>query len=243
MLPTSDIKAVIFDYGATLDTGGDHWCHVFLDAWRQAGVGLSFDTFREAYIAGERALAPDANGEPPVSTDCTFRQLLGIKTRRQARLLAGNGAVAADSAVRLADEVAAICHASARAHTAHAAGILRRLSRRYPLAVASNFYGNLRAVLSEFGLLPLFSVVVDSAVAGVRKPDPALFGLACRGLGVAPEAALVVGDSAAKDILPAAALGCRTALVPGRGWPGASPVPCRPDMCGSLDEIADALLA
>ena len=32
------IKGIIFDYGGTLDTGGDHWSEVIWDAWQKAGV-------------------------------------------------------------------------------------------------------------------------------------------------------------------------------------------------------------
>lgn len=243
MFSPADIKAVIFDYGATLDTGGDHWVHVFLDAWKLAGVALAFDSFREAYIAGERALAPTPDGSRIVERDCTFRRLLGMKTREQARLLADAGVLPPDSAPLLADMVANLCYSTARRQTARSAQILRRLAGKYQLAVASNFYGNLDTVLDEFGLLPFFCATVDSAVAGVRKPDPAIFALACHSLGMKPEDTLVVGDSPAKDILPAASLGCRTALVAGRRWPGAPSAVCSPDMRGSLEDIAETLLA
>ncbi|MDE5675782.1 MAG: hypothetical protein K2I44_10640 [Muribaculaceae bacterium] len=34
----SRIKGIIFDYGGTLDTGGDHWSEVIWKAWQEAGV-------------------------------------------------------------------------------------------------------------------------------------------------------------------------------------------------------------
>jgi putative hydrolase of the HAD superfamily len=40
----------------------------------------------------------------------------------------------------------------------------------------------------------LFDVVIDSSEVGVRKPDPAIYRLACEGLGVAPERASFVDD-------------------------------------------------
>ena len=40
----------------------------------------------------------------------------------------------------------------------------------------------------------LFDVVIDSSDVGVRKPDPAIYRLACDGLGVAPERAAFVDD-------------------------------------------------
>ena len=41
----------------------------------------------------------------------------------------------------------------------------------------------------------LFEVIVDSAVVGLRKPDPAIYTLAARRLQLDPAAILHVGDS------------------------------------------------
>ena len=46
------IKGIIFDYGGTLDTGGDHWSHVIRDGWNKAGVSANDALFREAYVYG-----------------------------------------------------------------------------------------------------------------------------------------------------------------------------------------------
>ncbi len=46
----SKIKGIIFDYGGTLDTGGDHWSEVIWDAWQQAGVAADKAEFREVYV-------------------------------------------------------------------------------------------------------------------------------------------------------------------------------------------------
>lgn len=56
--------------------------------------------------------------------------------------------------------------------------------------------------IAEFGeawraMIPvdeLFDDIVDSSAVGVRKPDPAIYRLACERLGVAPEAALFIDD-------------------------------------------------
>ena len=41
--------------------------------------------------------------------------------------------------------------------------------------LVSNFYGNVNAVLRQFGLDGCFSEVIESAVVGVRKPDPEIW--------------------------------------------------------------------
>lgn len=68
-----------------------------------------------------------------------------------------------------------------------------------------------RVELARLGIAELLDVVVMSGDAGgARKPDPAIFRHALDQLGVAPEHALMVGDSVANDIAGAKALGMKT---------------------------------
>lgn len=206
------IRGIIFDYGGTLDSHGDHWSHIILDAWRDAGVGLSAEDFIPAYIHGERALALPGAVAP---TD-TFLDLMRKKIWAESARLNP----CPDS--RICEKVARACYESARSCTAEAAVMLEKLSRDYPLVLVSNFYGNLDAVLEDFGLRRFFTAVIESAKAGVRKPDPAIFRLGTEALGLPPAEILAIGDSMDKDIIPAAAAGCRTLLIEGRPWPPTS---------------------
>ena len=52
-----EIKGIIFDYGGTLDSRGVHWSEVLWNGYQQAGVPIDKETFRNAYVEGERALA------------------------------------------------------------------------------------------------------------------------------------------------------------------------------------------
>ena len=86
------------------------------------------------------------------------------------------------------------------------------------MVLVSNFYGNVDEVLRDFDIRRYFVGVIESAVVGVRKPDPRIFQLGVVALGMAPDEVLVVGDSLRKDILPARSLRCHTAWIKGRGW-------------------------
>ena len=55
----------------------------------------------------------------------------------------------------------------------------------------------------------VFDVVVESAVERLRKPDPAIYTLACARLGVAPAQAVFV-DDIGRNLKPAKALGMQT---------------------------------
>ena len=108
----------------------------------------------------------------------------------------------------------------------------------FPLALVSNFYGNMPVVLREFRLDDLFSAVIESAVVGVRKPDERIFQLGVEALRLKPEEVAVVGDSYEKDILPARRLGCQTVWLKGEGWTDKQYDETLPDkIIGSLDEL------
>jgi HAD superfamily hydrolase (TIGR01509 family) len=99
--------------------------------------------------------------------------------------------------------------------------VIERLAAgAYRLAVASSSLpaiveGRLQAVRVRH----LFEVVVSSFEVPRGKPAPDVFLEAARRLGVAPEACLVVEDSA-HGLLAATAAGMRCAVVPTNGrWP------------------------
>jgi HAD superfamily hydrolase (TIGR01509 family) len=70
----------------------------------------------------------------------------------------------------------------------------RLRARGLRLAVVANWDCALPEHLRTAGMIDLFDTVVTSARAGVAKPDPAIFELALRELGVRPGRALHVGD-------------------------------------------------
>ncbi len=205
-----DIKGMIFDYGGTLDSRGDHWSHIILEAYRAAGLRVDVESFKEAYIEGERELAVDG----VVAYSDNFLELMRKKVAVQLRYLG----VPFDSSGYV-DAIAGYCYTKAKCCTDEAKPVLAKLSKRYPLAIVSNFYGNLDTVISDFGIDIYFKAVIESASVGVRKPDPAIFRLGVEALGLQPEHVLVVGDSYSKDILPALSIGCQAKWIKGRQWP------------------------
>ena len=189
--PKADIGAYIFDYGGTLDTGGTHWAHVLWDGYLHAGTGVTEQQFREAYVYAERALAR----QPVIVATDTFRDVLRKKVALQFEYLKAPHS--------LLSTVVDYCYAVARRHTEESRRVLLKLRGRCPLVLVTNFYGNMHSVLRDFGMEELFQTVVESAVVGVRKPDPAIFRKALDFLGLPPQNVCVVGDSMMKDILPA----------------------------------------
>jgi len=112
------------------------------------------------------------------------------------------------------------CYTYAQTAINAARPILKKLSERYPLCLITNFYGNMESVLEDYNLSEFFGTVIESAAGGIRKPDPAIYKLGIKRLGLKPAETAVVGDSYSKDILPASGLGCQTIWLKKTGWNG-----------------------
>ena len=65
-------------------------------------------------------------------------------------------------------------------------------------------------------VMALFDAVVESSKAGVRKPDPAFYRIACAALDVAPEAVVYLDDLGV-NLKPARAMGMSTIKVASAG--------------------------
>ena len=161
--------------------------------------------FREAYVHGERTLGKN----PIIQPDFTFRQTLEKKLQLQLEFLHQE-----DYLSPLLDDL----YSRTQAETRKSREVLLRLKEQYPMVLVSNFYGNIQTVLGEFGLDGVFSQIIESAVVGVRKPDPRIFSLGVEALGLKPDEVVVVGDSIDKDIVPARQAGCHTVWFRGEGW-------------------------
>ena len=206
------IKGYIFDYGGTLDTGGNHWGKVIWHAYERVGVPVSEALFRDAYVHGERTLGRN----PIIKPDFTFRQTLAQKRRLQLDFIEATSpevSWAKHGEMLLNDLYTRTCE-----ETSQSRSVLLQLREHFPMVLVSNFYGNIATVLREFSLDGIFQHIVESAVVGIRKPDPRIFTLGVEALGLDPSEVVVVGDSIDKDIIPARQAGCHTVWFKGEGW-------------------------
>lgn len=108
---------------------------------------------------------------------------------------------------------------------ARAAGVRR-------LVVVSNWDFSLHDVLARAGLAELLDGVLTSAEVGAGKPSPVIFEHALALAGVAPEAALHVGDSPEEDVAGARAAGVPAVLIRRDGAPGPPGIPTIASLAG-----------
>lgn len=253
-----DIKGIIFDYGGTLDTRGDHWSEVLWQGYEHFGIGVADDeevepgvsihkqAFRDAYVYGERALAVN----PIVTPDFHFEDILREKLILELNFLAGKelletgkddaekqaklGNFGKDSEAsseslflslsdseihQIAVDMARYINSKTLELLHENKQVLEHLKQAgYPMVLVSNFYGNINQVLKDAGIDGNFKDVIESAVVGVRKPNPAIFALGVCALDLPASQVLVVGDTYDKDIIPAHKLGCHTLWIKGLQW-------------------------
>ena len=221
MINVENVSGLIFDYGATIDSNGTHWAEVLWEAYETQQVPVSKQAFRDAYVYGERYLAL----HPVVQSDFTFKEVLLAKTKLQLEWLSENGYLS-ESENKSSDYSLAIsnqCYNFAHSTIEKARPVLKQLSEKYLMVLVSNFYGNIETVLEDFGLTSFFQAIIESAVVGVRKPDPTIFGLGVEALNLPSGQVVVVGDSYKKDIVPAKSLGCQTIWIKGPAWEADAP--------------------
>jgi putative hydrolase of the HAD superfamily len=161
------------------------------------------------------------------------------ETVRRLAVGVADGLAVRDARViaRVADRFLDDAHRHLRRNRA----LLERLRERYRLGLVSNFYGNLDTVCDNTSIRSCFGVVVDSVRAGFSKPDPRIFQRALDGLGVTAPDATFVGDSAARDMAGARALGMRHIWLIAEPPPSGGPCCPGDAMIHSLADV-EALL-
>ncbi|QWX82954.1 noncanonical pyrimidine nucleotidase, YjjG family [Cellulophaga sp. HaHaR_3_176] len=90
----------------------------------------------------------------------------------------------------------------------NAIDILDYLKPNYKLHIITNGFKEVQnKKIENSNIADYFVHVIDSEMAGVKKPNPVIFKLALDKAGVLPENALMIGDSFEADILGAKACG------------------------------------
>ena len=197
-----EIRALLFDFGGTLDGNGIHW--------RERTYQFIRDRFpeiaRQDFDRADRAAVEQfvASGEGRISSlretaDAIFTGIyknlgleLGVKEQYVDHFCNGAGAFLDRNREWLA-----------------------KLQRNYRLGVISNNFGNTKGWCDEYNLSPLLDVVIDSTVYGVSKPDAQIFHAALSELGVSAEKAIYVGDTYSDDIMGAKGAGMWAAWLVG----------------------------
>ncbi|HEX2865487.1 MAG TPA: HAD family hydrolase [Ignavibacteriales bacterium] len=230
------MKAVIFDFGGTLDTDGVHWSIKFLEAYHNAGVFIPEKIFRNAYISAERDMAGRLKSN--TGLEDTLRMQVSLQLKH---LVEDYNCRFYDEVPSLAKEISRSCFNEVKRNVSLVRNTLLRLSRKYELGVISNFYGNLLQVLKELGIREFFSIVMDSEVTGLRKPDRQIYHRLLKEILLPAEEIIMTGDSYENDMLPAKSLGYRTIWLRGKAWKYPEEFSSADFIIGSFMEIEEVI--
>ena len=117
----------------------------------------------------------------------------------------------------LVDEVVALRRDSTRSLLAPRPGavdtVVELRRRGYRLGLITVCSEDVPDVWGETAFADLFDVTVFSCSVGLRKPDPRIYRLACKELGVEPNEAIFVGDGANDELAGAEWVGMRAILI------------------------------
>jgi len=197
-------KAILFDFGGTLDSDGGHWLDRVYRKYKEEGIDPSFDKLKDAFY-----FADDICCKDPDVNQFGLRSLLryhfglqfgrlGIDNRKKMERIANS----------FAEDMEYYLERNKR--------LLKRLNRFYKIGIVSNFYGNLPVICDNAGISKFLDVIIDSERVGIRKPDPDIFLLAIKQIGERPEDIIFVGDSYERDIIPSKMLGMKTIQLNGQ---------------------------
>jgi HAD superfamily hydrolase (TIGR01509 family) len=205
------VEAVLLDFHGTLAQVEDAVRWVDLAA---RSVGTSLERGRATVLADRLMTAGRAGGPRPHRVPAHLAEVWADRDLSVDAHRACYTGLAATVDESLADALyARLLLADGWQLYADTVPTLRALrAARVPIAVVSNIGFDLRALAAELGFADLVDQFVLSYEVGRTKPDPAIFWRACAALGVDPERALMVGDTAADA--GAAAAGCSVLVLP-----------------------------
>ncbi len=213
MSKMENIKGVLFDFGGTIDTNGTHWSEMIWMAYESNKIAVEKANYEKAYVFAERSLNTIG-----IDETTTFYEMLLQKHKLQLQYLVEEKYIKDIQIDTIAKQLVDSCYEQVKNNINKQKEVLIYLKDKYTLALVSNFYGNLKTVINEFGLNNIFTEIVDSQIVGIRKPDPLLWTTALNLLDLEAEEAVVVGDSYTNDVAPAKQIDCRAIWLKGKTW-------------------------
>jgi len=196
-------KAILFDFGGTLDSDGEHWLDRFYELYEQAGLDFPPSEIKRAFYQADALCCAGPN---MVS--------LGLRAMMKNHVHLQFQALNVEDVEKEDVLIDAFCKKSEK-FLRRNARLLKRVRPFYRLGLVSNFCGNVATLCREAGLAESLDVILDSTEVGIGKPDAGIFRMALEKLDLSPEQAIFVGDSYERDMIPARALGMKTIWLKG----------------------------
>lgn len=123
----------------------------------------------------------------------------------------------------------------------YAKEILEYLQPEYKLALASSTKGpTVKRQLAAAGVIDFFEKRITGEMVEHSKPDPEIYLMACKSVGLKPEECAAVEDSL-NGVRSASAAGLKTIMVPDKVQPTQEIIPLCWKICKNLEELKTIL--
>ena len=190
-----DIKAILFDFGGTLDNDGADWFTRLYRAITQRSGPLEREEFDRVAMTAANAIGA-FDDTPNLSMADTAQRLCRILHSLMERDLDGPPGWEPDEVV---EEFITQAHNFLRRNR----NVLEQLKPHYRLGVISNNWGNTAGWCSHFQIDHLLDTIIDSTVIGAVKPERKIFHAALEQLGLPGHQCAYVGDRYDCDMIGA----------------------------------------
>ena len=196
------IRAILFDFGGTLDGNGQHWRERAYRFIRGEFAHVTREEFDRADRASVAKFVASGDGWKYNLRQTAYAIFTGIYERLEL-----------DPGIRdlFLDDFCRDAETSLHQNRQW----LATLQADYRLGVISNNFGNTKGWCDDYDLSPLLEVVVDSTVIGIKKPEAGIFRATLSELGISANEAIYVGDTYLDDMVGAKGAGMRTAWLVG----------------------------
>lgn len=205
---TSGIKGISMDAGGTLIQLKRPVGEVYAEVAAGQGIALDASATTAAFRHVWKSLPERADGERP-DDDAGFWAEIVREVLRENRIKLGPSDF--DRFFKTAYEQ----YRGAKEWELYPEvfEVVSELSKRFPLAVTSNYDLRLISTLEELGVAVFFQEIVVSSVVGADKPSPRIFKAAAEALELAPAEILHIGDEEEADFHGARSAGLNAWLV------------------------------
>lgn len=192
-------RAVIFDLFGTLIDNFTHSAHEAVLQEMAAVLGVSGDPFVRGWLGSYEL----RNRGAFAATEGNIAYVLG-----EMGASAEQGAVQRAAGLRL--EFTRRC-LQPREDAIPTLEAIR--ARGLKLGLVSDCATEVPELWESTPFAPLFTVAIFSCLVKTKKPDPAIYLMACEQLEVAPQECLYVGDGSSRELSGAAAVGMHPVLI------------------------------
>jgi len=194
------VTDVFFDLDHTLWDFEKNSSLTFEKILGENNIGVDLDNFLEIYVPTNLAFWKLYREERITKSELRYQRLKTVFDELDYPVL--------DETINLlANEY--ITHLSSYNHILpHTIEILEYLRPNYKLHIITNGFQEIQEKKMRGSNIRLyFDQIINSEMAGVKKPNPQIFELALQRAKVGPEKSIMIGDNIEADILGAKAMG------------------------------------